>query len=389
MHGILTFNPMRKYIYILISTIFISSCGFEFEKEIDFSQGNTENKLVVEGVIQDGYPAYIILTNSEPYFSPVGASSLADLYVKDAQVTVTNQYGVTVDLININDIPDFGIAQIDDAIDSIAISVPGFYIEWPINFLEEAPYSSAIGKFGEQYQLNVYHNGDTLSATTIIPNEHQMDSIWFLNDETAPRVNLGNIWFRYSDPDTLGNTIMIEHKRLAHTKETQWGENPPEGVTPNSISVSQSSDPLFAKALWGFVRNDFEGLNGTSFDTFFQRGNLSTFLTGDFDDVVFEGDERGYFKSGQTILEHDRPVYPDTVLVKLSQIDYESYLFWRSLEYQAQSTGNPFAEPINLQSNVENGFGGFIGQAATYYKIICKEDTTYTQKYFPLLFEIL
>ena len=69
---------MKNSIYILLGTIFITSCGFEFEKEIDFNQGNTENKLVVEAVIQDGYPAYAILTNSEPYFSPIGSSTLSN-----------------------------------------------------------------------------------------------------------------------------------------------------------------------------------------------------------------------------------------------------------------------------------------------------------------------
>ena len=266
----------------------------------------------------------------------------------------------------------------------MALALPGLYIEWPINILEQAPYTSVIGKFGQKYELKIFHNGDTISATTTIPNEHLMDSIWYLNDETAPRVNLGNIWFHYSDPDTLGNTIMIEHKRLAHTKESL---NPPGSL--NTYNVKDTSDSFFAKALWGFVRNDFEGLNGTSFDSFFQRGTRSTLISGGDGSLEFEGEERGYFKSGQTILEHNKPVNPDTVLIRLSQIDYESFLFWRSLEYQSQSTGNPFAEPINLQSNVKNGLGVFFGQASAYYKIVCKEDTTFSQKYFPLLFEIL
>jgi hypothetical protein len=216
-----------------------------------------------------------------------------------------------------------------------------------------------------------------------------MDSLWFEIDELAPRPNLGNFWFHYSDPDTLGNTIMIEHKRLAHTKEVFWGDNPPVGTAPNSFTVKQTSDPLFAKALWGFVRNDFEGLNGTSFDTYFQRGNLSSTLTATFDEVIFEQEEEGYFKSGQTLPEHDKTVYPDTVLVRMSQIDNNSYLFWRSVDYQANSNGNPFAEPINLQSNVSNGYGVFYGQAAVYYKLIAIEDTTYMERYYPLITEIL
>ena len=87
----------------------------------------------------------------------------------------------------------------------------------------------------------------------------------------------------------------------------------------NSFTVKQTRDPLFAKALWGFVRNDFEGLNGTSFDTYFQRGNLSSTLTATFDDIIFEQEEEGFFKAGQTLLEHDKTVYPDTVLVDLAK----------------------------------------------------------------------
>ena len=237
--------------------------------------------------------------------------------------------------------------------------------------------------------MTVVVDGDSIFATTTIPNEHLMDSLWFEIDELAPRPNLGNFWFHYSDPDTLGNTIMIEHKRLAHTKEVFWGDNPPEGTMPNSFTVKQTSDPLFAKALWGFVRNDFEGLNGTAFDTYFQRGNLSSTLTATFDEVIFEQEEEGYFKAGKTLTEHDKTVYPDTVLVRMSQIDNNSYLFWRSVDYQASSNGNPFAEPINLQSNVSNGYGVFYGQAAVYYKLIAKEDTTYIERYYPLITEIL
>jgi hypothetical protein len=214
-----------------------------------------------------------------------------------------------------------------------------------------------------------------------------MDSVWFVVDENAPRPNLGNFWFHYSDPDTLGNTIMIEHKRLFHTKETQWGENPKNGIEPFSVSVNNIEDPFFVKALWGFVRNDFEGLNGTSFDTYLQRGTSNNILfnTSDHD---FEQEENGYFKSGQSILSHDKDVFPDTVLLRFSQIDYESYLFWRSVDYQNNSGGNPFAEPINLQSNVNNGYGIFYGQSAIYYKVIAKEDTIYTERFYPSLFEI-
>tara|TARA_B100001057_G_scaffold361293_1_gene363692 strand:+ start:1439 stop:2584 length:1146 start_codon:yes stop_codon:yes gene_type:complete len=381
---------MKKLIYYILPILLLSSCEkfFEFEQEVGFSQENTETKIVVQSVIQTGYPAYAIVTKTQPYFSAVTNETTEQLFVTNANIQVSNTEGQSVELVNINDIPTFGIQEVDATLDSIADLFPGFYIEWPFDIILSPPYNT-IAKSGERFNMAVVVDGDSILATTTIPNEHLMDSLWFEIDELAPRPNLGNFWFHYSDPDTLGNTIMIEHKRLAHTKEVFWGDNPPEGTMPNSFNVKQTSDPLFAKALWGFVRNDFEGLNGTAFDTYFQRGNLSSTLTATFDEIIFEQKEEGYFKAGQTLPEHDKTVYPDTVLVRMSQIDNNSYLFWRSVDYQASSNGNPFAEPINLQSNVSNGYGIFYGQAAVYYKLIAKEDTTYIERYYPLITEIL
>ena len=381
---------MKLHLYALFLLTLLSSCEkfFEFEQEVDFSQGNTQNNYVVQCAVQPGYPAYALITKTEPYFSAVSENTLSSIFVTDALVTITNKNGESTSLTNINDIPSFGIQEIDAVLDSLAQLFPGFYIEWPFNVILPPPYST-LAKNGEQLSLSAIIGSDTLRATTTIPNEHLMDSLWFENDEYAPRPNLGNFWFHYNDPDTLGNTIMIEHKRLAHTKEVFWGDSPPQGTQPNTFTVKQVQDPLFAKALWGFVRNDFEGLNGTSFDTYFQRGTISPLFNSTFDEVIFEQEEEGFFKSGQSLLDHDQAVFPDTVLVRISQIDNASYLFWRSLDYQASSNGNPFAEPINLQSNIENGFGIFYGQAAVYYKLIAKEDTTYFERYYPGITEIL
>ena len=352
---------MKKIPYIFLGlSLLLSSCKFEFEKEIDFSSLSSEDKLVVQGVVQDGFPAYVLLTKSQDYFSPINAGDIDDIYVTDATVLVSNSSGQSVEL-------ETGI-------------IAGLYLQLDERWLPS---------YGESYGLTIYYNGDTITSTTTIPNEYPMDSVWFELDEYAPSDSLGNFWFHYTDPDTLGNTIMFEHKRLAHTKETVFGPNPAnDSIEPNSISVYQSSDDLFAKALWGFVRNDFEGLNGTSFDSFFQRGVVSSLLTDENDNLIYENGEEGYFKAGKVVEGHNKKVYPDTVLIRISQVDYNSYLFWRSFDYQVSSNGNPFAEPINLQSNVINAYGIWCGQAQTYYKAVAKVDTVYTEEYIPSLFEI-
>lgn len=362
----------KQFSIILSLLVLLSGCDgfFDMEKEIDLSGPNSQSKIVVQGVIQPGYPAQVLLTRSEPYFSEVNGASYDNLFVTDASITVSDQYGQSKTLVSFTQIleenPLLALAGIDSSFLAMA---DGFYVEWPFDILNfnNLPYKDVIAAAGERYDLHIAVAGDTLTSSTTIPNEHPVDSLWFVIDENAPRPNLGNFWFHYTDPDTLGNTIMFESKRLAHTKE-QWIDSLSfVHVTPGL------SDPMFAKALWGFVRGDFEGLNGTAFDSFFQRGTVNSMLTDDWNGVIYEQEEEGYFKAGQSLDGHDKTVNPDTVLIRISQIDEAAFFFWRSIDYQAQSAGNPFAEPINLQSNIEGGYGVWYGQAASYYRAVAEE----------------
>ena len=77
----------------------------------------------------------------------------------------------------------------------------------------------------------------------------------------------------------------------------------------------------------------------------------------------------------------------DTVIIRFSQINEASFVFWRDTEYQEQTNGNPFAEPINLSHNINGGFGIWEGKGAIYFKVIAQKDTTFTERYFPDIFE--
>jgi hypothetical protein len=354
------------------------------EKEIELTSSATTPKLVVQGVVQPGYPAYVMLTQSEAYFSSVST----DFYVTDAEVKISDVNGVERSLINIADVPRYGIPEIDSMLYMLEEQMPGFYLEWIDEFVNPfvlfTPPYNTLADFGGRYDLSIVWQGDTITSTTTIPEDYIVDSVWFQLDELAPRDSLGNFWFHYNDPDTMGNTLMFEAKRLAHIKE--W-VNPDNG----NVAVSSIADPLMVKSLWGYVRNDFEGLNGTAFNSFFQRGEMSTLVSSDYNDIVYEAGERGYFKSGQSVPTHDKAVHPDTVLVKISQIDNAAYLFWRSIDYQAQSTGNPFAEPSNLQTNINGGYGVWFGQAPLYLKAVAKEGVVYKKedRHYPFVIEIL
>jgi hypothetical protein len=91
---------MRTLIPLLLITLGLVSCEkfFEFEQEVDFSQGNTTKKIVVQAVMQPGYPAYALLTQSEPYFDPVTAETINSVFVEDASIIVRSEDGDEVPL---------------------------------------------------------------------------------------------------------------------------------------------------------------------------------------------------------------------------------------------------------------------------------------------------
>jgi hypothetical protein len=53
--------------------------------------------------------------------------------------------------------------------------------------------------------------------------------------------------------------------------------------------------------------------------------------------------------------------------VKLSNIDKATYDFWRTMEYNYQSIGNPFSSPVQVISNISNGALGYFGGYGSQY----------------------
>ena len=342
---------MKKIIYIFFLFIF-----FACEKEIQLDIPSAGKEIVVQAMIQEGYPPLVQLTWSDSYFATIDSNSYNEMFISGAKIIIYNQ-----------DRTDSVIlAEIDALIQGFP---PGIYTDSNINFNANPPFSNFndFCKEGSSYHLKVIVENDTLTATTSIPNATPLDSIWFVPDERYPEYGDFYIW--YDDPDTMGNNVMFEHKRLAHFALKK--------------KVSRSDD-VFIKA-FGAVRNDIEGLNGEAFVSFFERGRSSNFTTTGFTDhkASFANFQSAYYND--TIGE----VFADTVLFRFSQLDKASFEFWRSVIAQDLMNGNPFAEPMNLKSNINGGLGVFEGKAAVYYKLIAREDTTFTERFHPGLFDFL
>ena len=123
---------MMKKVIFLIGVIFcFSSCDkfFEFEKEVDFSQGNTDSKIVVQAIIQPGLPAYAVLTKSEPFFDPVTQESIQNLFITDASISISDENDNEVALTNILSLDVLSGIIGTELYDSLKNALPGLYIQ--------------------------------------------------------------------------------------------------------------------------------------------------------------------------------------------------------------------------------------------------------------------
>lgn len=228
---------MNYSIYFVLGIIIIllSSC----ERDITVDLPKPEIKLIVEGYITPGLPAYVFISNTAAFFDPVDSLSLLASTEKNALVTVSD--GITIDTL---------IAPVS--------GVGYFYIS-----------PSLIGEVGKTYILNVTtENGRKASAITKINPPVALDSIWFRRQ--SPTDSLGWTWARLSDSPLTPNSYRWYAKRLGKDKD-------------------------FIAPVGSVIEDKF--FNGLSFDFAYNRGSVPNSTAEDDNN-----EEEGFFKAGDTIV---------------------------------------------------------------------------------------
>lgn len=191
--------------------------------------------------------------------------------------------------------------------------------------IDTANLSTAMtGQNGTTYTLTIQYNGQTYTSTTKIPWPTRVDSMYlgipsFTNNIPA---DARQLFVDYTDPDTLGDYVRY--------------------------FTSRNSDPYFPG---DNVFSD-ELINGTTIKQI-------ELMVGHVDTAEASGPD--------TL----RYVYPgDTIHLKWCTIDKGVYTFWNSASYASSSVGNPFATPVNVQSNISNGALGVWAGYATYFRTL-------------------
>ena len=349
---------MKKYLFILTVFISIVSC----REEIDINLPNNEERVVVQGAIEQGFPPYIILTRNQGYFDPIDNTTFNNLFIDDAEIIVwkENTDG-TIDSIMLEKLPP--------PFDSIPVYTDVNYLNNGIGM----PYP--FSEEGETYHLIVRWNNQEITSTTTIPYSTPLDSIWIKETENTNDGEFRcDIRALYNDPDTIGNNILIRSKREEH-----WIMDTLSGTYPYN-NIIQDNDPSLLLVDCG---PDIL-INGESFETYFPRpSGQGGFPTGTYNTSRYKK-----YKDTTTSGKDSVYIPNDIVLLKFCQVDESSMRFWRGVVRNVTSGGNPFAEPMNLTSNINGGLGIWTGYGTTYYKIPIIKDTLILEKYTPNIFEI-
>ena len=310
---------MKKLTYIsLFAILLFNSCS----KPIEFDLPTVEQTLVVEATVESGELPRVIITNSQGYFDPIDTNTFLNMFVTDAEVKLSdgqNVFDLEFNLIFHN-----------------GIFLPGYTSSDP----------NAKGQYGKSYSLNIYHEGDTINASTKIPDPLYLDSLWFDSYSGDYGDTLGFIGALISDPDTVGNCYRWFAKRI--NSYTYNYESPFDNIK------GQPKDSRFLAPIGS--SSDDKLFNGLTYEFFFPRGEDGLSSAPDDNDL-----EQGFYKIG------------DTIVVKSTTTTYPVYLYVRAMENAAVSNGSIFSSPGNLPYNVEgDGIGVFIGYGATYDTLICE-----------------
>ena len=182
---------MKKIFAAIIPVILLAGC----ERTIDFELEDAPPKLVVEATIENEGAPVVVLTNSLNYFSTISPTILANSFVHNADVFISN--GSKTHKLKEYTVPIIaGINYSYYSTDSSNLS------------------TAFIGKLNTEYSLKIVADGKEYTAKTTIPAiTKKIDSIWY---KPAPRDTANKIillMVKLTDPKGYGDYVRYFTKK--------------------------------------------------------------------------------------------------------------------------------------------------------------------------------
>ena len=307
---------LRILKYLSFSIVFASLWSCTKEVQIDIP--GYKEQLVVDGRIETGQPAIVLLSKSSNVYSSTNYESYLNSFVDDAIVVLSNGTQTdTLTKICTDDLPP-GLEQ-------VAAGIFGIPAEILVN-LHLCAYVSMnmLGEVGKTYTMQISHQGKQYQASSKILNPTAADSLYWKPEGNF--TDRGFSWVQLSDPAATSDSYLWEVKYL------------------QDVQFSKTFNPYF---------ND-KFFNGLTFE--FTYENPMSFNDPNGNDAY-----RGYYQLG------------DTIVVKLSKIGGKEYNYFEKKYNQIYSGGSPFAVPTNIPTNIEGGaLGVWVAYSPWIDTLICQ-----------------
>jgi hypothetical protein len=315
---------MKQILFFACALLIMASCT----KEVKIDIPGYEEQLVIDGRIETDQPPLVILSKTKDIYAPTDLDAYLNGFVSGAVVTVSDgSTSVVLDEICSDNLPP-GTEEQAAALFGIPVDQLANY-----HICAYTSFNTAIwGQVGKTYSLTVEFEGKTYTSATQILQPTALDSVFWQQDQDAPP-GFGFSWARLSDPAGQYDAYMWEVKRL----DLDAGGNPKDNAY---------------KATFAPVWDD-EFIDGKTFDFAFENPLNEP--------GEVPNDQRFYYGIG------------DTVVIKLSKVESNVFEFLEKKYLQLQTTGNPFASPTMIPTNITGGAQGvWAGYSPHFDTLICQ-----------------
>jgi hypothetical protein len=289
---------------LFLALSLISSCT----KEVQIDLPGYKEQLVVDGRIETGMPAIVLLSKTSNVYSTTNFESYLNSFVDDAIVLLSDGTQTdTLTKICTDDLPP--------GLEDIAAGIFGIPAA-QLSSLHLCAYISLgmIGEVGKTYELEIQHGGKTYISSSRIAEPVALDSLYWKPEGNF--TDRGFTWAKLSDPASTTDAYCWEVKYL--------------------------TDATFSKTFNPYFNDKF--FNGLTFEYGYENPMS-------FQDTMPNNPYRGFYKLG------------DTVVVKFSKIGPKEFNYFEKKYNQMYSGGSPFAVPTNVPTNIS---GGALGIWAAY-----------------------
>lgn len=297
--------------------IFLFGMLWSCTKEVQIDIPGYKEQLVVDGRIETGQPAIVLLSRSNNVYSSTNYESYLNSFVDDAIVLLSNGTQTdTLTKICTDDLPP--------GLEDIAAAIFGIPAEVLVN-LHLCAYVSMnmVGEVGKTYTLQILHQGKQYSASSKIQQPVPLDTVYWKPEGNF--TDRGFSWAKLSDPATSADAYLWEVKYL--------------------------QDLQFSKTFNPYTNDKF--FNGLTFE-FAYENPMS------FQDPTVSDAYRGYYQLG------------DTIVVKSSKLGLKEYNYFEKKYNQMYSGSSPFAVPTNIPTNLQGGaLGIWVAYSPWFDTIIC------------------